>query len=58
VEVSMRALRAWMKVEGGQDLLEYSLLASLIALFAMAAVRAVGDKMDQFFWTAIANSSI
>jgi Flp pilus assembly pilin Flp len=58
VEVSMRALRGWMKFEGGQDLLEYSLLASLIALFAMAAVRAVGDKMDQFFWTAIANSNI
>jgi Flp pilus assembly pilin Flp len=54
----MRALARWMKVEGGQDLLEYSLLASLIALFAMVAVRAIGDKMDQFFWTAIANSSI
>jgi Flp pilus assembly pilin Flp len=47
-----------MKFDGGQDLLEYSLLASLIALFAMAAVRAVGDKLDQFFWTAIANSAL
>jgi Flp pilus assembly pilin Flp len=54
----MRALRGWMKFEGGQDLLEYSLLASLIALFAMVAVRAIGDKMDEFFWSAIAKSSI
>lgn len=54
-EVSMRVLgqpRRWMS-EDGQDLLEYGLLASLIALFAMAAVGLIGDHMNRFFWTAI-----
>ena len=51
----MRALdqlRRWTS-EDGQDLLEYGLLASLIALFAMAAVGLIGDHMNRFFWTAI-----
>ena len=55
-EVSMRALgqlRRWTATEDGQDLLEYGLLASLIALFAMAAVGLIGDHMNRFFWTAI-----
>ena len=54
-EVSMRAQgepRRWTS-EDGQDLLEYGLLASLIALFAMAAVGLIGDHMNRFFWTAI-----
>jgi Flp pilus assembly pilin Flp len=54
----MRALGQWMKVDDGQDLLEYGLLASLIALFTLAAVQLVGQQMDRFFWQAIANSSI
>jgi len=51
----MRALdqlRQWMS-EDGQDLLEYGLLVSLIALFAMAAVGLIGDHMNKVFWTAI-----
>jgi len=54
-EVSMRAQgepRRWTS-EDGQDLLEYGLLASLIALFAMAAVGLIGEHMNRFFWTAI-----
>jgi Flp pilus assembly pilin Flp len=58
VEVSMRTLRERMMLEDGQDLLEYGLLASLIALFTLAAVQTVGQHMDKFFWQAIANSSI
>jgi Flp pilus assembly pilin Flp len=52
----MRALgqlRRLTTIEDGQDLLEYGLLASLIALFAMAAVGLIGDHMNRFFWTAI-----
>ena len=39
----MISLRRLGKREDGQDLLEYGLLASLIAIFALAAVRLVGE---------------
>jgi Flp pilus assembly pilin Flp len=44
------------KREDGQDLLEYGLLASLIALAAVGAVGLIGQHMDRFYWTAIANT--
>jgi Flp pilus assembly pilin Flp len=34
----------------GQDLIEYGLLAGLIALVAMAAVTAVGTTIKTMFW--------
>ncbi|MGE5246241.1 MAG: Flp family type IVb pilin [Betaproteobacteria bacterium] len=40
----------------GQDLLEYGLLVVLIALFAMAAVTAVGTTIYNTFWQAIAQA--
>lgn len=42
--------------EEGQDLLEYGLLAALIALVALGAVTAVGQTINNVFWTAIANN--
>ena len=42
--------------EDGQDLLEYGLLAALIAVFALGAVAALGNTISSVFWTAIANS--
>ncbi len=42
--------------EDGQDLLEYGLLAALIAVFALGAVAALGNTISTVFWTAIANS--
>jgi Flp pilus assembly pilin Flp len=42
--------------EDGQDLLEYGLLAALIALIAFGAVTQVGNVINQVFWTAIASS--
>ena len=42
--------------EDGQDLLEYGLLAALIALIAFGAVMQVGNVISQVFWTAIASS--
>ena len=41
--------------EDGQDLLEYGLLAALIAVFALGAVAALGNTISTVFWTAIAN---
>lgn len=40
----------------GQDLLEYGLLAALIAIFAMGAVAAVGTKIYDVFWVNIAQT--
>ena len=34
----------------GQDLLEYGLLAVLIAIFAMAAVKTLGETIFATFW--------
>lgn len=42
--------------EDGQDLLEYGLLAALIALVAMAAVVTVGNTISTVFWDAIAGA--
>jgi pilus assembly protein Flp/PilA len=40
--------------EDGQDLLEYALLVSLIALVAMGAVTTVGSTIKTVFWDVIA----
>jgi Flp pilus assembly pilin Flp len=42
--------------EDGQDLLEYGLLASLIALVALGAVTMVGQTIQNVFWSAIASN--
>jgi len=40
--------------EDGQDLLEYALLVSLIALVAVGAVTTVGNTIKTVFWDVIA----
>jgi pilus assembly protein Flp/PilA len=47
-------LRAFVRNDEGQDLLEYALLVALIALVAVAAVAAAGGSVKQIF-TSIAN---
>ena len=42
------------KSEEGQDLLEYGLLAALIALVALGAVSTVGQTIYTVFWQSIA----
>jgi Flp pilus assembly pilin Flp len=39
--------------EEGQDLLEYGLLAALIALVALSAVATVGNTIYTVFWKTI-----
>ena len=41
----------------GQDLLEYALLVSLIAIVAMGAVNTVGNTITTVFWNAIATAT-
>ena len=40
--------------EDGQDLLEYGLLAALIAVIAIGAVATVGNTIQTVFWQVIA----
>ena len=40
----------------GQDLIEYGLLAALIALVAVGGVTSVGNKVFTTFWQNIANA--
>lgn len=42
--------------EDGQDLLEYGLLAVLIALVVMAGVTTLGNQLNVVLWQAIANN--
>jgi Flp pilus assembly pilin Flp len=42
--------------EGGQDLLEYGLLAALIAIFALGAVASLGQTVYNVFWSNIAQN--
>ncbi len=40
--------------EDGQDLLEYGMLAALIAIIALGAVTLLGNTIHAVFWNAIA----
>jgi len=42
--------------EDGQDLLEYGLLAVLIAIFALGAVASLGQTVYTVFWSNIAQN--
>jgi len=39
--------------ETGQDLIEYGLLAALIAVVAMVGVKSLGDTIYNVFWVQI-----
>jgi Flp pilus assembly pilin Flp len=47
------AIQRLARDTNGQDLLEYGLLAALIALVAMAGVSALGDTVYSVFWKNI-----
>jgi pilus assembly protein Flp/PilA len=48
-------LRALVRDDSGQDLIEYALLAALIALAAVAAITAAGVQVNAV-WTSIVNA--
>ncbi len=53
--LSMRYVLAGVRGDDeGQDLLEYAMLAALIALVAIGAVRTVGETISTVFWNVIA----
>jgi Flp pilus assembly pilin Flp len=52
-ELLRLANRTRAKSEDGQDLLEYGLLAALIAIVAIGAVTTVGQTIYSVFWKSI-----
>ena len=46
-----------MRDDSGQDLLEYGLLAALIAVVAIGAVSVVGNTVNTVFWQTIGIAS-
>lgn len=52
----MNALRRFVGLENGQDLLEYAMLASLIAIVALTGVELIGNHINDVFWQAIGPS--
>jgi Flp pilus assembly pilin Flp len=49
----MMVIRRLVSKETGQDLMEYGLLAALIALVAMASISALGTTIYTLFWSQI-----
>ena len=54
-DAGRESLAGFARADEGQDLLEYGLLAALISIFAMGAVRLLGQQIDQVFWQGIAD---
>ena len=56
VATLMKLAKRNLRREDGQDLLEYGLLAALIAIFALGAVGTVGQTIYTLFWNNIASN--
>jgi pilus assembly protein Flp/PilA len=54
IAVLLRGIDKVRRSEDGQDLLEYGLLAALIAMIAIGAVTTVGNTIQTVFWQVIA----
>jgi Flp pilus assembly pilin Flp len=54
MNIVMAAVRRLMAREDGQDLVEYGLLAALIAIAAIIGVSYLGDTLNLVFWRTIA----
>ena len=45
----MRPLQEFIRNEDGQDMVEYALLASLVAVASVAALKTLGPKIAAFY---------
>ena len=58
---SLSETRSWFRRlwndESGQDLIEYAMLAALIAIVAIGAVTAVGTQVNAVLWAPAAAAS-
>jgi len=51
----LAAIERLVRNDAGQDLLEYGLVAVLIAIAAVIAVKSVGDTINTLWWGPIAS---
>lgn len=58
MHIALSFVQRLRRSDEGQDLLEYGLLASLIAIVALAAVAALGTTIMDVFWAVIAGASV
>jgi len=58
MQIASTVIRQFRHQEEGQDLLEYGLLAALIAIVALGAVQSLGTTIHTVFWSAIAAASV
>ena len=58
MQIAPAIIRRFRRSEEGQDLLEYGLLAALIAIVALASVTQLGQTIMTVFWAAIAAASV
>jgi pilus assembly protein Flp/PilA len=49
--IAMRPLLNFIKDDSGQDLIEYALLVSFVALISIAALKLLGGKISGFYNT-------
>jgi Flp pilus assembly pilin Flp len=52
----LTAIGRLVDVVDGQDLLEYGLLAALIAVVVMAGITTLGQTINSVFWQTIAQT--
>ena len=53
MERAFAAIGRFGKTTEGQDLLEYAMLAALIAVVAIAGITTVGQTIYSVFWSSI-----
>ena len=58
MQIAAAIIRRFRRGEEGQDLLEYGLLAALIAIVALASVSLVGTTIMNVFWSVIAAAGV
>jgi Flp pilus assembly pilin Flp len=56
MRTALRTFRCWLGTEDGQDLVEYAMLAALIAIVALGAVQTLGNTINGVLWTYIVAS--
>jgi pilus assembly protein Flp/PilA len=58
MQIAVAIIKRFRREEEGQDLLEYGLLAGLIAVVALAGISTLGTTIFNVFWSAIAAASV
>ena len=58
MQLAVAIIRRFRRGEEGQDLLEYGLLAALIAIVALASVQVLGTTILNVFWNVISAASV